>query len=95
MHADSNAFSNVEHKHKNPVASLDYARVLNSIIYVKIRERTAPINIDVVQRQSTQNTASCALSKKTDATLAPAKTLLILSSFAKGSVPAYLQFLYL
>ena len=31
---DSDAFSEVEHKHNNLVASLDYAQINRSIIYV-------------------------------------------------------------
>ena len=43
----SDAFSKVEHKHENPVASLDYARIIKSImyLYVTMHKQNAPINI--------------------------------------------------
>ena len=39
---ESNAFSEVEHRHDNPVASLEYAHVNKS---VAMRERKAPISM--------------------------------------------------
>ena len=45
------AFSEVEHKHNNPVASLEYARVSKSIIYV-----TKSTHQQAVPQKNTQNT---------------------------------------
>ena len=42
---DGDAFYKVKHRHYNPVASLEYARVNMSIIYVMMHKLTAPINM--------------------------------------------------
>ena len=41
---ESDAFSEVEHKHGDRVTSIQHARVNRSIIYVTRHERKAPIN---------------------------------------------------
>ena len=42
---DRDAFSDEEHRHKNPVASIDYALINKSIIYFTTHKRKAPINM--------------------------------------------------
>ena len=51
----SDTFSEVKHTHKNPVASLDYAHINKSIIYVALRYIT---HQHVVSLQSTLNTGN-------------------------------------
>ena len=51
--------SNVEHRHDNPVANLEYARVNKSIIYVTRHERNASINkLSLSKTTSTQQVES-------------------------------------
>ena len=40
---NSDVFSEAEHWHKNPVASLGYARINKSIIYITKHKQKAPI----------------------------------------------------
>ena len=42
---DGDAFYKVKHRHYNPVASLEYARVKMSIIYFMMHTQAAPINM--------------------------------------------------
>ena len=46
----SEAFFLVEHRHNNPIASLDYARVNKSILYLTMHKQKAPINMLVCSK---------------------------------------------
>ena len=41
----SDAVAEVKHRHSNPFASLQYARVNKSIIYITMHKQKAPINV--------------------------------------------------
>ena len=50
---NSGAFSKVEHKHDNPVTSLDYAHVNKSIIYVTTRLAKSTHQQVIMQKKKT------------------------------------------
>ena len=87
------AFSKVERRHSNRVASPDYAHVNNSIIYIATHKRNAPINMlscskapntqQVEHFQHPRKPAIFSVVTSRYAMLAPVKLVSYLSSLAK------------
>ena len=79
----------MEHRHDNPVTSLEHAHVNQSIIYITTHERKAPINV-LSRRKTTKTkqvegftymymreTSGFLVTTDRDGTFASTKTLLI------------------
>ena len=96
-------FSKVEHKYKNPVESLDYA-CINESLSVTMHQRKVPINmLSRSKAPKTQQVEHLSTSEKNQwtflvvtiqgATLAPSKDFVYLGFFEKVSALVYLLFL--
>ena len=100
----SDAFTEVEHKHENPVVSLDYASINKSTIYVTMHKRKAPINmLSCSKAPKTQQMEHCQHSRKASVfffsfhqpvhNFSTHKIFVYFGSFVKVSVPVYLPYL--